>query len=338
LRRYSYTPRRSGRAVPRSQLTAQASFLPLLVPIVLVIAVVAGVGLLMRGGGGDPPSCETASCEPAVLGDTATPSAPAANPQPTPRHSTAPAPTITGLSAAVLEEPCGKQIYAFNANTRYPPASLTKMMTALVAVEKAQLSEVITSPIDGVALSQETDGTVMGLDLGEQMTLRDLLYGLLMRSGQDAAIAIADAIGGNEDSFVTMMNSAATVLGLSNTHFTNPHGLDDPHLYTSAHDIALIGHALLQQPALAEIVRTQTYTPDWDKGELENINLFLTQYPGAIGVKTGFTDSAGQTIVAAATRGDRTLLVSVLHSEDEYVDAGALLDWAFESTSPACSG
>lgn len=337
MRRYSYTPRRNARPLPRSKITAQASFLPLLVPIVLVLGLISAVGLLTRNGGSvNLASCEETLCKQAVLGAQTSPSPAAASPRPTPYHSPYPAPAISGLSAAVVEVPCGKQVYGFNANTRYPPASLTKMMTALVAVENADLSHVITSPIDGVLLSQQTDATVMGLELGQQMTLRDLLHGLLLRSGQDAAIAIADDIGGDENTFVGMMNEAATAMGLSNTHFTNPDGLDDPRLFTSAHDIALVGLALLQQPDLAEIVRTQTYSPDWTKGPLENINLFLTQYAGAIGVKTGYTESAEQTIVAAATRDGRTLIVSVLHSEDEYVDAGALMDWAFDNTAPSC--
>jgi D-alanyl-D-alanine carboxypeptidase len=343
VRRYHYTPRRNGRPVARSSAAPQRAFLPVLVPIVLVIGVLVAVGLITRSGGSIAnDACQGETCDHALaLGASSVPSvkpSSAASPQPTPFHSPYPVPAITGLSAAILEEPCGKQIHAFNASTRYPPASLAKLMTALVAANHTDLAKVITSPLDGVVLSEETDGTVMGLEQGEKMTLRDLLYGLLLRSGNDAALVIAQAIGGSVDGFVKMMNDEAASLGLTNTHFTNPHGLDDPHLYVSAHDIAVLGHEVLQQPDLADIVQTQTYTPAWDKGALENINLFLSNYPGAIGLKTGYTDTANQTIVAAATRNGRTLLVSVLHSEDEYVDAGALLDWAFDNTSPACAG
>ena len=210
------------------------------------------------------------------------------------------------------------------------------MMTALVAAKHGDMSQRVTSPIDGGQLSAATDGTVIGLTVGEQMTLRDLLYGLLLRSGNDAALAIAIAIGGSEPSFVQMMNDEATGLGLTDTNFTNPHGLDDPRLYTSAYDIARIGVELLGDEDLAQIVKTKEYTPNWDNGPLENINLFLGQFPGAIGIKTGYTDTAGQTIVAAAGRDGRTLVASVMHGGDEYVDAGALLDWAFDNTQPAC--
>jgi D-alanyl-D-alanine carboxypeptidase len=133
-----------------------------------------------------------------------------------------------------------------------------------------------------------------------------------------------------------MMNEESTALGLTDTNFTNPHGLDDPHLYTSAYDIARIGVELLRNEDLAKIVRTKEYSPNWDNGPMENINLFLGQFPGAIGIKTGYTDTAGQTIVAAAERDGRILVASVMHSGDEYVDAGALLDWAFGNTMNAC--
>ena len=341
MKRYSYTPRRNGRPVARDTLfAAQGSLLPVLISVVLILGVIIAVAVLTRGGGDlSAVSCQNPPCDRALaLGASSVPTLKATASPPTPVRSPYPVPAISGLSAAILEEPCGKQIYAFNENTRYPPASLAKLMTALVAANHANLNDIITSPLDGFTLSQENDGTVMGIELGQKLSLRDLLYGLLLRSGNDAALVIAQYVGGSEEGFVQMMNEEAASLGLKDTRFTNPHGLDNPRLFVSAHDIAIIGHEVLKQPALAEIMRTTSYTPDWDKGELENINLFLTNYPGAIGLKTGFTPTANQTIVAAATRDGRTLLVSVLHSVDEYVDASALFDWAFDNTTPACSG
>ena len=343
LKRYKYTPRRSGGGRPIArETTRQFAVFPVLIPIALVALVIVSALWLSHGSGSScgSPCDQVSGVVTTTRAPTGTPTVAgaAASPQPTPFHSPEPTPTITGLSATILDEPCGQKVYAVNEHMRYPPASLAKLMTTLVAAKNADLSEQITSPIDGGELSLATDGTVMGIALGEKLSLRDLLYGLLLRSGNDAALVIAQAIGGSEAGFVQMMNAEASSLGLVDTNFTNPHGLDDPHLYTSAFDIARIGHEVLQQPALAEIVSTRTYTPAWDKGPLDNINLFLTQYPGAIGLKTGYTDTADQTIVAAATRNGRTLLVSVLHSEDEYVDAGALLDWAFENTAPVCTG
>jgi D-alanyl-D-alanine carboxypeptidase len=312
-----------------------ASILPLALPVVVVLAMVVGVVWFAGGSGA---SCQGTSCN-SALALAPTPTALRAVASPTPRPTPAPPPQVTGLGAAILEAPCGKTVYAFNEHATYPPASLTKMMTALVAAQKGDMSQLVTSPIDGGQLSAATDGTVVGLTIGQQLTLRDLLYGLLLRSGNDAALAIAVAIGGGASGFVQMMNDEARALDLTDTNFTNPHGLDDPHLYTSAYDIARIGIELLGNPDLAQIVKTREYTPvspGWTDGPLENIDLFLTQYPGAIGVKTGYTDTAGQTIVAAAERDGRTLVVSVMHSGDEYVDAGALLDWAFDNTAPAC--
>jgi D-alanyl-D-alanine carboxypeptidase len=164
----------------------------------------------------------------------------------------------------------------------------------------------------------------------------DLLHGLLLRSGLDAAVVLAEYIAGEEAGFVAMMNERAASLGLADTHFANASGIDDANQYTSAADIAALGAVLLSDPALAEIVRTKEYQPAWERGPIENINLMLNVYDGAIGVKTGYTDEAGQTIVAAADRDGRRLITSVLHSEDLYVDAAALLDWAFASTDPAC--
>jgi D-alanyl-D-alanine carboxypeptidase (penicillin-binding protein 5/6) len=341
VRRYHYTPRRDGRQSLKpgrpSNGGGSGSILPFALPALALPALVLAIVWLTSGSGGA--TCNGAACTSALAlpNNSAAPTVKAAvaSPQASPTHG--PPPQITGLSAAILEEPCGRTVYAVDEHTTYPPASLTKMMTALVAAKHGDMDQLITSPIDGGALSAATDGTVIGLTLGEQLTLRDLLYGMLMRSGNDAALAIAAAIGGSEPGFVQMMNDEAAALGLTDTNFTNPHGLDDQHLYTSAYDIARIGIEVLRNPDLAQIVRTKEYTPNWDKGPLVNINLFLGQFPGAIGIKTGYTDTAGQTIVAAAERDGRTLVASVMHSGDEYVDAGALLDWAFGNTTNACS-
>lgn len=311
-------------------------------PVVLVAAVFAALLLVAflasRGDGSLPDgvgaraltlvSTPAPESRPAVAAPSATARPAGANEAP---------PRISGYAAAVLEEPCGAVLFGQNHHLRLPPASLTKMMTAIVAYEHGDLDEVYDIEIDGGAVSLETDSTVMGLKPGQRLTLRDLLYGLMLRSGYDAAITIADGIAGSEEEFVAMMNARVAELGLNGTHFTNPHGLDNVSHYSSAYDVAVIGSALLAVPELAEIVATQEYTPfGWTDGPLENINFLLTTYPGAIGIKTGFTDQAGQTIVGAARRDGRTLIVSVMRSEDLYADAGALLDWAFENTEPAC--
>jgi D-alanyl-D-alanine carboxypeptidase len=176
----------------------------------------------------------------------------------------------------------------------------------------------------------------MGLEPGQQIRMRNLLYGLLLPSGNDAALAIADHVAGSAPDFADLMNNKVGQMGLNDTHFTNPHGLDNPGLYTSAFDIATLGRELLRQPLLAAIVRTGTYEPPWDGPALWNSNRILQLYPESIGVKIGYTDDAAQTIVAAAERDGRRLIVSVLGSTDVYQDAIALFEWAFAGVPAAC--
>lgn len=330
-RRYSYTPRRTG-----SPPKAGTVSIPIL-PIVIGLAVLLfGGWLLFRGG--SPGVVEPDNAALALPpNESATPAA-VASAQATPRKTPkpAPVPVISGLGVTVLEEPCGAVLYASNEHTSVPPASLAKIVTALVAVDHGNLDRKIAVTVDGSALALETDATVMGLRPGQRLSMTDLLYGLLMRSGNDAALQIAEAISGDEASFVALMNAKVAELGLTDTHFTNSHGMDAAGLYTSAYDMAMLGHELLKDPLLAKIVGTQKYKPGWDGPEIENLNLMLTGYKGSVGIKTGYTDQAGQTIVAAAEDTGRVLIVSVLKSENRYRDAGRLLDWGFESTAPAC--
>jgi len=245
-------------------------------------------------------------------------------------------PPISAAAAAVIEEPCGSVIHGHNTHARLSPASLTKIMTALVAAEHADIRQTVDVTVDGGALSEATDATVMGLTPGQQLSLTDLLYGLLLPSGNDAAIQIAEQVAGDVDDFVRMMNDKVDELDLGNTHFANPHGLDEPGHYTSAYDIALIGSRLLEDPDLAFIVGTRSYQPAWDGPPVANLNLLLGHYPGALGVKTGYTDQAGYTLVAAAQRDGRRFIVSILGSADNFADATALLDWAFSRTDSSC--
>lgn len=336
-RRYTYTPRRSS-----SPRRGSPSYLTLLIPVGIAVVLVL-FGLMVSGGDSsalpEEKGCSGEECTPLVAGATSTPAvsatAGATTLAPTSDAAT-PAPEITATAAAVLEAPCGAVLHSLNETLRLPPASLAKIMTALVALENAHPDEIVGVDFDGAALALEQDSTAMGLLPGDSLPMIDLIYGLLLRSGYDAALAIAEHVAADEETFVSLMNEKADALGLRDTSFANASGLDDPALYTSAYDIAVLGGELLDVPLLAEAVSTQEYQPGWDRGPLENLNLMLNVYPDAIGVKTGFTDEAGQTIVAAADRDGRRLIVSVLGSEDLYVDASALLDWAFANTGPAC--
>ena len=327
-RRYTFTPRRS-RTSPRD-----ASSFAILIPIVVAAALV-GFGLLVAGGSSALPGegCRGDECAPIVAAASAAPS-----PSPAVSLPAEPAdpPPLTGYAAAVIEAPCGVALYELNETLRLPPASLVKMMTAIVALEQAEADEIVEIEIDGGALSLATDTTAMGLQAGDRLPLIDLIYGLLLRSGHDAAIVIAGHIAGDEAAFVSLMNEKEVALGLSDTTFADVSGLDHPDQWISSHDAALLGAELLKEPLLAEAVAAAEYQPAWTRGPIANLNLLLSNYPGAVGVKTGFTDDAGQTIVAAADRDGRRLITSVLYSEDLYVDAAALLNWAFANTAPAC--
>lgn len=290
-------------------------------------AVVVAVQLRPSGGDTKPPAVET-GC---TAGLDCTPSAP----QPS-VGAESPPPAIKGRAAAVIEGSCGALLYGRSAHERLAPASLTKIATALVAVERADLADVVDVRVNSGLMVASTGSSVMGLEPGQRLSIRDLLYGLLLVSGNDAAIAIAEEVGGSDAAFVELMNRKVADLGLRDTHFANPHGLDEPGQYTTAFEIVTLGRELLAQPELAAIVRTQSYQPAWDGPQLWNGNELLGLYPEAIGVKTGYTAEAGQTIVAAAERDGRRIIVSVLGSWDRYSDAIALFEWAFAETVPTC--
>ena len=245
-------------------------------------------------------------------------------------------PSLAVSAYAVLEEPCGALVQGYNASARLSPASLTKIATALVAAERVDIRQTVHVTVDGGALSAENDATVMGLTPGQDLSMTDLLYGMLLPSGNDAAIQIAEQVAGNVDDFADLMNDHVADSGLEDTQFQNPHGLDEPGHYTSAYDIAKLGSELLRNPSLAHIVSRRSYQPAWNGPPVSNLNLLLGQYPGALGVKTGYTFQAGQTIVVAAEREGRRYVVSILGSQDIFVDATNLLDWAFTSAPSSC--
>jgi serine-type D-Ala-D-Ala carboxypeptidase (penicillin-binding protein 5/6) len=250
--------------------------------------------------------------------------------------STAAAPSITARAAVVMEASCGAVLYAKNQDAQFPPASLTKVVTALVADDLSQPDELVSIQVNGALMVASTGSTVMGLEPGQEMTMRDLLHGLLLASGNDAAIAIAEHVAGNVPEFVDLMNEKAAELGLEHSRFSNPHGLDQPEHYSSAFDMASFGREALANPRLAAIVRTQKFQPAWSGPQVWNGNELVGFYRGAIGVKIGYTEKAGQTIVAAAERDGRTVIVSLLRSWQRYTDSMALMDWAFDKTENAC--
>lgn len=256
------------------------------------------------------------------------------SPQPTPTEP-ADFPYVSARSIAVVEGGCGALLFGRDQDRRMPPASLTKLMTAAVAIEQGDLDMLITNHVDAAALHEETGSTVMGLQPGMELSLLDLLYGLMLPSGNDAAITIADGVAGSEEEFVALMNAKVEALGLRNSHFTNPHGLDEDGLYSSAYDMAMLARYVMQNETLSTITAAISWQPRWDGPPIWNGNRFLTDYEGADGVKIGYTEESAQTIVASATRGGRRIIASLMYSQDRYTDAARTLDWAFAQPS-AC--
>ena len=240
-----------------------------------------------------------------------------------------PAPAITAQAAVVLDGTTGRVLYDMGAHQRRAPASTTKIMTALLAIEHGGLDDTVVSDVDATTM---IGSSVMGLRPGVPITVRDLLYGLMLPSGNDAAVVLAEHDGGSVAAFVDEMNRKAQELGLQDTHFANPHGLDSPDHYSSAYDLARLARVAMANPTFAQIVGTQWWhlAPPSDY-DLHNGNSMLQTYPGADGVKIGWTEAAGWTLVASATRDGHRLFAVVLNSTDRDADASALLDWAFGS-------
>jgi serine-type D-Ala-D-Ala carboxypeptidase (penicillin-binding protein 5/6) len=245
-------------------------------------------------------------------------------------------PELLATSAVLMEADCGEVIFGQNWRERSPPASLAKIATAIVVAENANFADVVDVQIRGWDLVVENGSTIMGLVPGLRLSVEELLYGLLLTSGNDAALELSRYVGG-ESKTVAMMNERVAGLGLTDTHLQNSHGLDAPGAYTTPFDIAVLGQELLRNPLLRQIVGTQFREETWhDLGGLWNGNYLLYIYEGAIGVKTGFTEEAGSVIVSAAQRDGRELIASVFNSSDVYWDSMRLFDWAFENTESLC--
>ena len=242
----------------------------------------------------------------------------------------APPPDVRARSIAVVDEASGALLYGRDPHLRLAPASLTKIFTALVALQKGQLSQRITARFDP---HQLTDSTLMGIRPGETYTLEDLLYGLMLPSGNDAALAIANGVAGSEERFVALMNDQVAALGLADTHFVNPHGLDAPGHYASAYDLAVAArYAMTHYPVFRELARARSWTVHGTRSfTVFNLNRFLWSYPGADGVKIGYTESAGHTIVASATRNGHRVYVVLLDCHDIVDDTVPLFNWVFST-------
>ena len=229
-------------------------------------------------------------------------------------------------SAILMEAGSGRVIYEQNAHDRRLIASTTKLMTALVALESGvELSREITVSPRWVGV----EGSSIYLRAGEKLTLETLLYGMLLRSGNDAALAVAEVCGGSEEAFVAGMNEKAAELGMVDSHFANPSGLNDEEHYSTAYDMALLARACLKNELLREMVSTRSIS--LEGRSFTNHNKLLWQYQGCIGLKTGYTEKAGRTLVSAAEREGMTLICVTLSDPNDWADHAALFDYGFSA-------
>lgn len=251
-----------------------------------------------------------------------------------PRAWAVPEPNVSAKSAIVIEASTGQVLYEKDADARRYPASTTKIMTLIVALEHGNLNDIVTASANAAS----TDGSSIWLSAGEQMRLEDLLYGMMLVSGNDATVAVAEHISGSVPAFAMLMTEKAHTIGAVNTNFTNSSGLPDPNHYTTARDLAMITQYGFTNPQFVQIVGTKHKDIPWaGKGygrDLYNENKMLWMYDGANGVKTGYTDASGPTLVAAARRNGVQLIAVVLDAERMWDDAAAMLDYGFSRMHP----
>lgn len=253
-----------------------------------------------------------------------------------------PAPTMAGAAGYLLEVNTGTTLYAYNSDQILYPASITKIMTALVAIENTEdLGDTLTfsnAAVNGISW----DSSRIGAMVGEQMTVEQALYGLMLKSGNDAAVALAEYVSGSEEAFCELMNQRAAELGCTNTHFVNAHGLHDENHYTTAHDMALIMREATKNEVFHTIDSAVTYQVPWTNMHENGFSWTMSNkmmnpnsdyyYEGVVCGKTGYTDQAGNTLVTCAERGDSYLICVVMRCQQtHYDDTKLLFDYGFNN-------
>jgi D-alanyl-D-alanine carboxypeptidase len=253
-------------------------------------------------------------------------------------------PSVNAESAIVMEASTGLILYEKNINEEHYPASITKIMTVLLALENSSLGDIVTFSNNAV-YDVEADSSRLWIGVGEQLTMEQCLYGILLESANDIAYAVAEHVSGNIDNFAKLMNERAKSIGCKNTNFVNPHGLPDDNHYTSAYDMALITREAMKNPTFRKIFGTRTYQipPTNLQSEtryLVNHHKFIKRdtylYDDCIGGKTGFTSKSKYTLVSVAKRGDLELICVIMKdatSANQYTDTKKLFDFAFDNFS-----
>ncbi|MCW5938135.1 MAG: D-alanyl-D-alanine carboxypeptidase [Fimbriimonadaceae bacterium] len=243
-------------------------------------------------------------------------------------------PELTSVSALVVERRTGQVLWAKDPERRLFPASTTKILTAMLLAEQTMPDDKITAPLD----VKKVTGSSLNLKPGEQVSSRDMVFALMLRSANDACYAVAVHIAGSESAFAELMNRRARELGCTGSQFRNPHGLNDPQHWTTAHDLALIARKALEYPAVAEAARTIKREIGRSLNEkdrvLVNRNKWLKEDPTATGIKTGWTIPAGKCFVGSAERDGTEIVTVLLKGTDWLEDQKRLVAWSFDSFAP----
>ena len=241
-------------------------------------------------------------------------------------------PDVNSRACVVIDRKTNRVLFGKNENTKKKMASTTKIMTATIIIEKCNL----TDTIEISKKAAGTGGSRLGLKTGDKITVLDLLYGLMLRSGNDAAVALAEYAGGDINGFAELMNAKALELGLTNTHFETPHGLDSTEHYTTAYELALLSNYALNNPTFAKIVGTKNYTItiNGSPKALSNTNELLGNMEGVYGIKTGFTNGANRCLVTACKRNNMDIICVVLGADTKKfrtIDSIKLINYIFNN-------
>lgn len=235
---------------------------------------------------------------------------------------------VSANNAILMEQSTGQVLYEKKAHERQSIASITKLMTAIIAIESGKMDEIAITSRRAIY----TEGSSLYLEQGERMTIKDLVYGLMLRSGNDAAVVISEHIGGSVEGFVHLMNEKAHWLGMTNTTFENPHGLESDNHYSTAYDMALLMRYAMNHNVFLEISNTTTYKAKSRSYAWINKNKLLTSlYKYCTGGKTGFTKKAGRTLVTSAHQDHIDLIAVTLNAPDDWQDHIHMYEWGFKN-------
>jgi D-alanyl-D-alanine carboxypeptidase len=248
---------------------------------------------------------------------------------PAPRRvGDAPPPDTTAVHIAIVDDASGQLMYGEEPDTEVAQASTTKIATTIVALERSpDLARRIQVTVSAMAMAARDGSSTMGIEPGHTVSLDTLLHGMMLPSGNDAAEQVAVALADSREQYIDWMNQEVAALGLKNTHFVNPSGMDAAGHYSSAYDMAMLARYAMRNATFRDLAGTSRYTGDGFP--MQNLNRLLDLYPGADGVKIGFTDAAQKTIVASATHSGHHVFVSLMHSQDLVGDCTQLFDWVW---------